>query len=554
MRLPKLSYTSNLRKTTQITFGGMQQTLGARDGSIWNMKNMTSDNYPLLSTRKPRARLERPVMLDAPEGTEGKMEPGGIFAHGKLCWVYGGMFFYGGEYKFRLSHGRKTFAAMGSKVVILPDKRYYDTKTDESGYLGDIVGFTKLRFRNGKMYGEDANANGITGDGADFSHYFKVGDAVTISGCTIVPENNKTLVIRGFSDSGKSMWFYENSFTLVNGEEYEETGELSIEREIPELLFGMENENRLWGCTEDTICASKLGDITNWNVFDQLASDSWQVTPSSPGRFVGGISYRGYPVVFKEDKVYKVYGSMPSNFELVGGATLGLEEGSANSLAVAGETLFYLSRTGIVGYTGGVPQPVSTAALGQKKFRNAVAGSDGLKYYVSMQDEEGVWGLYVYDTQKRLWHKEDTVRVTHFAFLDGNLYGMMETGEVMLMGNWSGDDLNVSEEIKIPWEVEFNDFTDNSPNKKGIGKLQIRMSLEKGAAFEIWIQYDSNGQWEKIESITGEDPKRTYQTPVVPRRCDHCRLKLTGWGGCTIYSITRETYAGSEMRSRPGRN
>lgn len=554
MRLPRLSNTSSMRKTTQVNFGGMQQTLGAKDGTIWNMKNMTSDNYPLLSTRKPRAYLEKPKMPGGFADIEGNKGPGGIFAHGKLCWVHDGHFFYGGEYKGTVQPGQKTFAAMGSKVVILPDKRFYDTKTDEFGTMVDIVGMLELRFRNGYLYGETTEAGGITGDGVDFTAFFKVGDAVTISGCTTVPSNNKTVVIRGFSDSGKSMWFYENTFTLVDGKEYVEKGDLIIERKMPDLMFGFENENRMWGCTKDTICASKLGDITNWNVFDQLAGDAWQVTPSSPGQFTGGISYRGYPVIFKEDKVYKVYGSLPSNFEVVGGATLGLEEGSGNSLAVAGETLFYLSRTGIVAYTGGVPQPVSTMSLGQKRFRNAVAGSDGLKYYVSMQDEEGNWGLYVYDTQKKLWHKEDDAHVTHFALLDGILYAMTEAGTVMMLGDWNGGTVDAITEGKISWEVEFNDFTDNSPNKKGIGKLQIRLSLEKDATFEIWIQYDSDGVWTKIDSITGQDPKRTYLTPVVPKRCDHCRLKLTGEGGCTIYSITRETYAGSEMRSRTGRN
>lgn len=542
MRLPKLTYTSKLNKTTQVQFGGMQQSLGARDGTIWNMTNMTGDNYPLLTTRKPRGIFK--VLK----------EPGGLYAHGQLCWVDGDGFYYGGELKGRVLKGVKTFASMGSKVVIFPDRVYYDTKADEFGTMGEEIGFYQLTFKDGKLYGEDAKANAIMDADTDFSNYFKTGDAVTISGCTKIPGNNKTIIIRDISDSGHTMYFYEHSFTLENDEEYTETGDLLIQREVPELLFGFENENRLWGCTEDTICASKLGDITNWNVFDQLAGDSWQVTPSSPGAFTGGISYRGYPVVFKEDKVCKVYGSLPSDFEVVGGATLGLEKGSGRSLAVAGETLFYLSRSGIVAYTGGVPQPISTYALGQKTFRNAVAGSDGLKYYVSMEDEDGSRGLYVYDTQKKLWHREDDTHVTHFAFVDGRLFALTEQGQILILGDWPEDGITATSEESVPWEVEFNDFTDNSPNKKGIGKLQIRMSMEQGAVFEIWIQYDSDGRWEMIEQIKGETAKRTYLTPVVPKRCDHCRLKLKGTGSCTIYSITRETYAGSEMRSRTGRN
>lgn len=59
----------------------------------------------------------------------------------------------------------------------------------------------------------------------------------------------------------------------------------------------------------------------------------------------------------------------------MGSATLGLAAGCNKSLAVAGEVLFYLSRSGVMAYTGGIPQPMG-AAFGTKRFKNAVAGSD----------------------------------------------------------------------------------------------------------------------------------------------------------------------------------
>lgn len=72
----------------------------------------------------------------------------------------------------------------------------------------------------------------------------------------------------------------------------------------------------------------------------------------------------------------KVYGDKPSNFQVMGSASLGVEAGSDASIAIAGETLFYLARTGIVAYSGGIPQQVG-AAFGTQRFRNAVGGSDG---------------------------------------------------------------------------------------------------------------------------------------------------------------------------------
>lgn len=539
MRLPAMKYSGRQKKTTQVRFSGMNHSLGANDGSIWDMTNMTSDHAPLLATRKKRWLYRK------------LNNPGGLFASGELCWVEDGKFYYGGEEKGAVTEGKKTFATMGSAIVILPDGAAYNTKTDTFFSMGAAWEGSSLTFRNGKLYGEEANANAIYCAGADWGKLFKAGDAVTIGGCTTNPGNNKTIVIREID--GDTLHFYEYSFTLVEEKEYTEEGALSIRRTVPELLFGCENENRLWGCDSETIYASKQGDITNWNVYDQVASDAWAVTPSAPGAFIGGISYRGYPVLFKEERIFKVYGNLPSNYEVIGSATLGLEEGSGQSLAVAGETLFYLSRSGMVAYTGGIPQPVGRA-FGTKKFRNAVAGSDGLKYYVSMEDEEGIWGLYVYDTQKRAWHKEDHTHATHFAYHDGNVYCLNDQGEIWILGDAVNVPAGAVEEESIHWDVEFVDFTDGSPDKKGVGKMQIRMSLELGASFEAYMQYDSDGVWHKVENIAGEDPKRSYVMPIVPRRCDHCRLKLLGEGGCTIHSITREIYAGSELKSKQGRN
>lgn len=540
MKLPSMKYADNIQKTKQVRFGGLSHYVGAEDGGIWDMQNMTSDDLPVLSTRRKRYLLRTLA------------EPGGIFASEKLCWVDGDGFYYDGVRKGTVTPGQKTFASMGAYIVILPDKRFYNTRTDEFGSMEAEWSGTSLTFTNGVLYEVQADANTIFCQGVDFSKYFKAGDAVTISGCVKHPENNKTIIVRQVS--GDKLYFYEFSFTLDGeNQEYTERGTMQLTRKAPDLLYCWENENRLWGCSESTIYASKQGDIFNWEVYDGLESDAYAVEPGSTGRFTGFIAYRGYPVFFKEEKIYKVYGSVPSNFEVVGSATLGLAEGSAGSLAIAGETLFYLSRSGIMAYTGGIPQSVGKA-FGTENFRSAVAGSDGLKYYVSMQGDDGKWRLYVYDTQRGTWHIEDNTHATHFAYCGGNLYCLNDLGEIWILGNPQEIPEGATEEADAPWFTEWGDFTDGSPNKKGIGKIQMRISLDRGARLKVLMQFDSDGVWQTVKSLVGEDPKRSYYMPLVPRRCDHYRLRLEGRGGCKIYSMIREIYAGSELNSRPGRN
>lgn len=542
MKLPSMKYADKIRKTTQVRFGGLSHYIGAEDGGIWDMQNMTSDHAPVLATREKRYLYRK---LEA---------PGGIYAWDKLCWVDGGKFYYDGVEKGEVRPGVKSFAAMGAYIIILPDKRYYNIDTDAFGELEAQWSGESLTFGNGLLYEEAAEANTISCEGVDWAQFFKAGDAVTISGCSKYPGNNKTIIIRQVS--GDKLYFYEFSFTLdgeAGDQAYQETGTLTIRRKVPDLIYCCENENRLWGCSDTAIYASKQGDIFNWEVYDGLESDAYAVEPGSTGYFTGCISYRGYPVFFKEEQIYKVYGCQPSNFEVVGSATLGLAEGSGGSLAIAGETLFYLSRSGIMAYTGGIPQSIGKA-FGPEHFRDAVAGADGLKYYVSMRGDDGCRRLYVYDTQRGTWHVEDQIHATHFAYCGGALYCLNDRGEIWILGNPQEKPEGAAREPDVEWMVEWCDFTEDSPNKKGLGKIQIRLSLDAGAELKAWMQFDSDGQWRLVKVLEGEDPKRSYYLPLVPRRCDHYRLKLTGTGGCKIYSLVREVYAGSEMKSYPGRN
>lgn len=540
MRLPNMVYSDRITKSKQIKFKGLNRSVGAGDGELQDMRNLTSDHAPLLAVRAPR-RLYR--KLD---------NPGGLFSWEGLCWVQGTDFYFRGEKKGTVSAGEKHFASMGPWIVIMPDKCCYNVdtgvfRTMEARWTGN-----SLTFSDGELYGAAAKANCITCAGVAWKEYFQVGDGVTISGCTSKPVNNKTIIIREID--GETLRFYGESFTLgAEGAAYTEQGELQIARTVPDLAFICENENRLWGCANNTIYACKQGDLFNWNVADGLEDDSYTVPTGSAGAFTGCISYRGYPTFFKEDHIYKVYGSGVSNFEVMGSASLGLAKGSGGSLAIAGETLFYLSSSGIMAYTGGIPQPIG-AAFGIDKFKNAVGGSDGLKYYISMQNQQGERGLYVYDTQKGLWHQEDQLEVTHFARHDSNLYMLDKQGNIWIGSDHHGMEEGTQSEQPVQWLAEFADYTEEDPNKKGVTKIQLRLELEDGADMQVWMQFDSDGVWQKVGSVVGEGAKRSYYLPIIPRRADHYRIRLTGTGMCRVHSLVREYYTGSEHRSTSGRN
>ena len=54
MRLPQVSYADGIKTAKQDEFAGLNHNLGAKDGELWDMRNLCSDYSPLLATRSRR--------------------------------------------------------------------------------------------------------------------------------------------------------------------------------------------------------------------------------------------------------------------------------------------------------------------------------------------------------------------------------------------------------------------------------------------------------------------------------------------------------------------
>lgn len=614
MKLPALPYgKSIMRPTVQTVFRGLNHNYGAADGEIYDMTNLTGEEYPLLSTRKTRHNKISYLH-----------ESYGMGAWRELLYYANGtnLAMYDPETEqiwtaTSVTETPKVFANMGDRIIIFPDKKYYDVPTGRSGNLEARWSGT-VSFQNGTYAGVSALGNTLHLSGM-WAHAFAAGDAVTISGCVKHPENNKTAIIREID--GDYLRFYEFSFTLdtrwvytadsnglaagsytfaqdgtdytfalpsalsegdtltwdgsemtadiggVTGTipvsrgttgtaitltetetDYTETGTVTVAREVPDMDFICVNENRLWGCKGTTIYASKLGDPTNFNVFDGLSTDSWVSGTVDADEFTACVSYLGYPMFFKETGIYKVFGDRPANFQWSSATEMGVMAGSHKSLAVANDTLFYLSRSGICAYTGSFPTVISEPLGRNTRFQDAVAASDGKKYYVSMSDGTD-YSLYVWDTRLGMWFREDDSRAVDFAVVKSMVYMLKSTGL------WELDSpITYRTDGPVPWSCEFADAVryyettgSGSENKKGLLRLRIRCELESGATMAVHVQYDSSGEWEEVYSMTST-AKKSFNIPLILRRCDHYRLKLTGSGMARVFSITGLKYAGSHLQ------
>lgn len=202
MRLPYLKNRDTPFERKIIEFGGYNASSAIREGDFSDTMNLSTSEYPCLTVRKPRGLFK-----------DGLTSPTALFGKGKVCYVDGTSFYYDGVAKGTVTAGKKQITSIQDKIIIFPDKAYYDISDDEFGRLDRTYSVSGTKV----IFGTDT----ITTTGADFP--FVVGQAVTISGCTSEPTNNKKVTIVGVS--GKILTFAAGTFQPT-----EETGIIGISR------------------------------------------------------------------------------------------------------------------------------------------------------------------------------------------------------------------------------------------------------------------------------------------------------------------------------------
>lgn len=293
MSLPKFSNTAALRQSYQVQFGGLNHTKGATDGEIYDMRNMTSDHYPVLS---PRGRRRTVATYDTIYG---------LYCYGEYTFIAAEKdgdcgLYINGDKVMALEPSEKQMEVCNKKLIIYPDKVYYDLNAlDAKGVVADenalpadgnsygdvyiveyVIGADLYYWNNtewvklgplgsgmssafsgnvkfikyGKSFPKEETKNtdrkkeydteeeviNYETDNTikslteiDFADYFRAGDAVTITGAERVPANNKTAIIREVA--GDTLYFYENIFQMAAWRYMCSTHSSLVGEEAPEI-------------------------------------------------------------------------------------------------------------------------------------------------------------------------------------------------------------------------------------------------------------------------------------------------------------------------------
>lgn len=524
-------YTFTPTEERTLEFKGYNKKSVIDDGEMRDMYNLASDEYPCLYQRKSRGlysiQYKRPTAV--------------IVKDKKLAVISDGRFYYDGTLYPKLILSDKTqMVGINTRICFFPEKKFFNVKTKETG---DLAATLYVDSKITLTLTSSTITFPQTVDVKNMITRFSAGDAVAV-----VATDSRLIVsaeIQSITDT--SITFPEETFIDVTAEgETEaqiEVDEISITRSVPQLDYVMESNNRLWGVSnkDNTIYACKLGDPTNWAYYQNTALDSYYAEQGTDGEWTGCATYSTHMLFFKEDYIHKVYGSKPSTYTVETAQCHALEKGSNKSIAIINETVLYKSRLGIMAYSGGSPVLISEN-FGTDRFTDAVAGTDGIKYFVSVMRDQ-IPEMLVFDMEKNLWHKEDSVRARDFVYYNGKLLFINDSDNMI----YEIDSNNpMASENNIEWFAELGPFDEYIEDKKIYSKLKMRLKLAELSKLTVSISIDE-GEWERIE-VYDSTCERSVTLPIVPRRCNKFSVKLEGVGYCKIESLVRSYRKGTTRK------
>lgn len=560
-----------------IEFKGLNRRDYVEEGEMSDMQNLTSDNYPLLTPRNLRANLTLPEGVTVPLKIMARYNRIAMIAKDDEENIN---FYFDGTKISAVTGLDETseMVAINTKICFFPQKTCISVTQSGGTVTVDTASFSSLEETVNIAALSAVNVT-ISNENAQIalgsSHNFVYDDAININGTLSYKDSNnvsqtKSCLVSCIVEdvSGNTLILPRESFIELTGEGATDiTFYGSIKRTMPNLDMVIEWNNRLWGASslDNTIYACKLGDPKNWQYYQGTSMDSYYAQQGTDGVWTGCAAYSSHIIFFKQNGMARIYGSAPSNYQITNTKCYGVEEGSRGSVVTINDKVFYKSVIGIMAYDGGTPYCISEKFA--YDFKNVVGGSEGRKYYASIQTKDIGPELMVLDIDRGVWHREDTVKFKDTCSIDDKLYFITHDSD----GLKCGEDITVDPYLlcgageptagwvtvinavnptetydDMEWSATFGPFDEYIENRKIYSKLMLRLLRKTGSSVDVFISINE-GAWEKVYSFDPASTGGDY-IPIIPRRCDRYSVKIVGKGDCRIKSLTRNVRRGTGGR------
>lgn len=370
---------------------------------------------------------------------------------------------------------------------------------------------------------------------------FATGDVVDIVGEGLEKTQLKVSTVNGstitFASNEDGTMPFADIIPLTNKA-------ITVRRFVPDMDFICSSANRLWGVSskDKTIRCSALGLPERFCDIEGVSLDSYAVAVGSEGDWTGIVAYGGSVLCFKQNYMHKVMGSYPAEFYITEYTIPGIQAGSHKSAQIINNVLYYKGDAGVYSFAGSTPSLISYK-LGNTDYHDAVGGTDGINYYISMKSDRD--RTFVLDMTHGIWTVYEDEYASGFTNMSGSIYSLIN-GKVL--------DISADSDEAVEWFARFTPFLNvniasNSTgpivNRKGLTKLILRMDMEIGSSVKVELSEDG-GEWRTVLDYTHESKFKTKLVPIRIGRCDKFEIRMSGTGKTLVRTLYREYAVGSD--------
>ncbi len=599
MFLPALKSNVTFEEKSIKQFGGINTTDSAKSGDLYKSINMTSADYPALSSRKRRSVLSRCKNIINGLG----VFDGFIYTHcsadkNRIFLNFSGVDYEYTAYTSSADYtANRCFAALSDCLLIIPDNtifyvnsrsfskicvsQSFNSASAKEKFLTESGGSTLL---NSSVidYVASLDHNKITcrnisytSSGTKTFYYssfdtnLKSGDVITLKmtvyseradddaayreyrakmreGITLKIKDCTTVehtVASGSISETVELIFDSNSID-TGGYRDVRIESFSIDRGMPSLSSICSFNNRIWAIAGKEIYTSKLSDPSEWNdytvdEYGTLPYACYNTSSQTEGNFTAIIPYGNYIYAFKENVIHKIYGNAPDEYTLYTENHIGTKKGAGLCVCSCTNSIVFGSYDGIYSYSGDYPIKISE---GLEIPDSLICAAANENHYYLLTKSGSDKQLYVYDLKKKLWHIQDAPEDSKFLCSHGNNVYLATSSEVISITDYTKDEY----ERYVRWEFRLR-VDDKEVEKKGFGQLSIRYSLGKDATFTVRAIYDDSSLSAVCGARNDEAAGCGYKLCMPIKRCSWFDLEFCGTGDFKLKSMNLKFYRGSEV-------
>ena len=588
MHLPITKRESRYKRSI-ITFGGLNLTQSYSQGEMSNCSGISHREFPAL-TQRPKS-----------ENIFGCMSPSAVIFENKECVAADDGLYYDRKRVGDLSVGKKQLVTLGSKIIVFPDKMYYDTQTQEFKSLSGRVETqgAKVTFTGDTVSVPESLF--VETREIDKIQFHKESPLITYASVKVDNGNviGSELALKKATELEAGVILLEkcnkNQYRLVESVEHSDDSDMC---EVTSELITTEN------VIKDLFASFKVGDVVEIsgceileknNLSGEIIGKTDTSLTFAEGTFTSGAETESITIQRKipdftcmcsyENRLWgcegnTIYASAlgdVTNFFIYKGLSTDSFTVASNSAGEFtacvpyGNSCFFFKETSCYKLYGNRPanfqitQSFGTGIL--KDDAKSIVNTGGKLIY------KGNGGVYMFygGTPQCISDKLGSITMENAAAgSNGRLYylsvdtkdgreeyvwdieknlwsktgirdvlGYASYGDTMYRLKNDGIEKILQEaDSEAEWSVTFCPFDEGYYNTKNYSRLHIRVQLFEGAYIHTEVR-DDDTEWKTINTSYG-DNRKYLNIPCVVKSCHRVQLRLSGKGRSILESITRE--------------